>query len=185
MKWTAAFFSQTGSEILNIINATGVVPEVIISNRLRDDGTIRNIGMVNKELLDRFESRIIYIPNRPSVEDYKRVLGNSEKGLISLHGYLRILPPEICDSYEVVNLHPGLITKYPFLKGKDPQEKAYGLQLDTSGAVIHKVTAEVDSGEILDSVEIPIKGLSLDEVYENLHKCSSELWIKFFKEHIL
>lgn len=185
MKWTAAFFSQTGSEILNIINATGIVPEVIISNRLREDGTVRSIGMINKELLDRFESRIVYIPTNPSVEDYEHVLENRENGLISLHGYLRILPPEICDNYEVVNLHPGLITKYPFLKGKDPQAKAYGMQLDTSGAVIHKVIAEVDSGEILDSVEIPIKGLSLDEVYENLHKCSSELWIKFFKEHIL
>ena len=99
--------------------------------------------------------------------------------------YSRIIPSEICKEYSIVNLHPGLITKYPILKGKDPQEKAYNLGLKTSGAVIHEVVAEVDSGKILDSIEISIEGLTLDEVYENLHKCSSELWIKFFKEHIL
>ena len=122
---------------------------------------------------------------KPSVEDYKNALDGKGDGLISLHGYLRILPPEICKKYSIVNLHPGLITKYPILKGKDPQEKAYNLGLKTSGAVIHEVIAEVDSGKILDSIEISIEGLTLDEVYENLHKCSSELWIKFFKEHIL
>ena len=185
MRWVAAFFSQTGSEILNIINSTGVVPDVIITNRLRKDGTLKNSEIINKELLDRFGSRIVYIPVKPSVDDYKNALDGKGDGLISLHGYLRILPPEICKKYSIVNLHPGLITKYPILKGKDPQEKAYNLGLKTSGAVIHEVIAEVDSGKILDSIEISIEGLTLDEVYENLHKCSSELWIKFFKEHIL
>ena len=185
MRWTAAFFSQTGSEILNIINSTGAVPDVIITNRLRRDGTLKNSEIINRELLDRFGSRIVCIPVKPSVEDYENALNNRDGGLISLHGYLRIIPSEICKEYSIVNLHPGLITKYPILKGKDPQEKAYNLGLKTSGAVIHEVVAEVDSGKILDSIEIPIEGLTLDEVYENLHKCSSELWIKFFKEHIL
>lgn len=185
MKWTAAFFSQTGSEILNIINSTGIAPDVIITNRLRKDGTLKNLEIINRELLDRFGPRIVCIPVKPSVEDYKDALDGRNSGLISLHGYLRILPPEICKKYSIVNLHPGLITKYPILKGKDPQEKAYNLGLKTSGAVIHEVVAEVDSGKVLDSIEIPIEGLTLDEVYENLHKCSSELWIKFFKERIL
>ena len=185
MRWTAAFFSQTGSEILNIINSTGAVPDVIITNRLRKDGTLKNSEIINRELLDRFGSRIVCIPVKPSVEDYENALNNRDGGLISLHGYLRIIPSEICKEYSIVNLHPGLITKYPILKGKDPQEKAYNLGLKTSGAVIHEVVAEVDSGKILDSIEVSIEGLTLDEGYENLHKCSSELWIKFFKEHIL
>ena len=185
MRWTAAFFSQTGSEILNIINSTGAVPDVIITNRLRKDGTLKNSEIINRELLDRFGSRIVCIPVKPSVEDYENALNNRDGGLISLHGYLRIIPSEICKEYSIVNLHPGLITKYPILKGKDPQEKAYNLGLKTSGAVIHEVVAEVDSGKILDSIEVSIEGLTLDEVYENVHKCSSELWIKFCKEHIL
>ena len=185
MKWAAAFFSQTGSEILNIINSLGIVPEVIITNRLKKDGTIKNVDKINKELIERFGDRVKLIPVNPAVEDYEKILSSCGEGLISLHGYLRILPPEVCEKFSVVNLHPGLITKYPFLKGKDPQEKAFNLGLETSGAVIHEVIAEVDSGKILDSVETSIEGLTLDEVYEKLHKCSSELWIKFFKEHIL
>ena len=185
MKWAAAFFSQTGSEILNIINSLGIVPEVIITNRLKKDGTIKNVDKINKEIIERFGDRIKIIPVNPAVEDYEKILNSCGEGLISLHGYLRILPPEVCEKFSVVNLHPGLITKYPFLKGKDPQEKAFNLGLRTSGAVIHEVIAEVDSGEILDSVETSIEGLTLDEVYEKLHKCSSELWIKFFREHIL
>ena len=84
MRWTAAFFSQTGSEILNIINSTGAVPDVIITNRLRKDGTLKNSEIINRELLDRFGSRIVCIPVKPSVEDYENALNNRDGGLLLL-----------------------------------------------------------------------------------------------------
>ena len=88
----------------------------------------------------------------------------------------------MCENYNIYNLHPGLITKYPFLKGFNPQEKAFNLKLPTSGSVIHKVTSELDGGEILKSIEVDIKNLTLEEVYSELHKASSQLWVDFLQE---
>ena len=88
----------------------------------------------------------------------------------------------MCENYRIYNLHPGLITKYPILKGFNPQEKAFRLKLPTSGSVIHKVTPVLDSGKILKSIEVDIKNLSLDEVYDKIHKSSSQLWTDFLNE---
>ena len=45
--------------------------------------------------------------------------------LITLNGWLRIVPPDKCAKYNIYNGHPGLITKYPELKGKDPQQRMW------------------------------------------------------------
>lgn len=172
MKWTA-LFSRTGNEIYNISLAIQRNPDVIGTNRKKMDG-------VNKYLLD-FHN-IQQMSKKPSIEEYHQVLEGSD--LVTLHGYLRILPDEICEQYNIYNLHPGLINKYPELKGFNPQEKAYNLKLPTSGSVIHKVIPEVDSGEIVDYIETDINNLNLDEIYQKLHDDSSKLWIKFLKEKV-
>ena len=53
--------------------------------------------------------------------------------------------------------------------------------MEYSGCVIHKAVAEVDAGEILSERTIPIGGLTLDEVYNTLHKVSVSLWTDFLK----
>ena len=168
-----ALFSQTGSEINNISEQLEKTPDIIITNR-------KNLEGVNKDFLSKFKNKLVFIPNRPSVKDYLKVIPEGNH-IITLHGYLRIIPSELCDRFLIYNLHPGLITEYPELKGFNPQEKAYNLQLPYSGAVIHKVIGEVDSGQILSSVKVSIKDLSLEEVYSTLHKASTELWVNFLK----
>ena len=69
--------------------------------------------------------------------------------IVTLHGWLRIVPPYVCERSKIYNGHPGLITKYPELKGKDPQEKAFKLKHKTIGCVLHKVSAGVDEGKIV------------------------------------
>jgi len=119
---------------------------------------------------------------KPNVDDYRIFLGDPKKTIVTLHGWMRIIPAEICEEYEIYNGHPGLITKYPELKGKDPQEKAFNLKLSHSGCVIHRVTNIIDDGEILKARQIDIEGLTLDEVYERLHDTSIDLWCEFIKE---
>ena len=41
-------------------------------------------------------------------------------------------PGEVCEKRNIYNGHPGLITQYPQLKGKDPQQKAIDLGLEYS-----------------------------------------------------
>jgi len=176
-KWKA-FFSQTGSELFEVCRAIDRYPDTIIYNT--------NFGKipVNGEFMlavtkDRVAPMTI-LPNQPRVQDYEQVL--DEGDIVTLHGWLRIVPPEICNEFEIYNGHPGLITEYPELKGKDPQAKAYELDLPESGCVIHKVTPEVDDGEVLASTKMRIANMELDAIIKELHDISIELWTEFLQE---
>ena len=175
MKKWIAFFSKSGSEIAELSNRLGRWPDLIITNRKSLDGC-------NPEIIKR---KVVFIMNDPTEFNYINAINSfwSTDLFITLHGYMRVIPKKICETYEIYNGHPGLITKYPDLKGKDPQSKAYLKAYKTSGCVIHKVTAEVDDGEVLAEVEVPIGG-TLDNTISILHKNSIDLWEKFLREKL-
>ena len=123
--------------------------------------------------------------NKPTLEDYQEVLSKDDNPLVTLHGWLRIVPEEIANNYEVYNGHPGLITMYPDLKGKDPQVKAWEAHYKTVGSVIHRVTAGVDEGPVVMERAFTFERKPmLSTMYEVLHNISTELWLKFFRERI-
>lgn len=172
------FFSQTGSEINNVRKALKRDPDIIVTNKSDFSG-------VDQELLDDCWTKFICLPDRPTKSEYQTVCKLfKDDCIITLHGYLRIIPDWMCEKYSILNLHPGLITEYPQLKGFNPQEKAFKLRLPKTGAVIHRVASEVDSGEVLSSVEVPIQGLSMDRVYEVLHEASTGLWVDYLKNNV-
>jgi len=179
MKWIA-FFSKTGSELIEIMNHFNRWPDLIVSNRPHLDGCHEQF----KSLIQSFPDKVRHISSSPTVEEYKRAIESTgtEDVIITLHGYMRILPKEICDTYDIYNGHPGLITKYPELKGKDPQRKAWLNGYAESGCVIHKVTSELDGGPVMAQVAVDIKDLSFDNVISELHKASVKLWIEFMKK---
>jgi folate-dependent phosphoribosylglycinamide formyltransferase PurN len=180
-KWIA-FFSQTGSEIVELSERLGRWPDVIVSN-IRPD----HLRTVTAKLKDH---PVTFISNKPTEDEYREVLSQAiapnEEYVITLHGWLRVVPESIIKEYSTMfNGHPGLITKYPELKGKDPQMKAWDLNLQTTGCVIHKVIAGVDEGPILRQVEVSIKDLTMDEMFGTLHKTSVNLWADFLTRHWL
>ena len=172
-----AFFSQTGSEIANIAESIGKWPDLIITNK-----DFNNCLDVDERI-----DKLYHLPNKPSVQDYNEVLSGFVDPIITLHGYLRILPKEICEKYSIFNGHPGLITWYPELKGKDPQVRAYeGIQegkYECAGVVLHKVIPEVDEGKILAEQYFGVdKSLSLDDLFHILKDRSLYTWIQFLRE---
>ena len=172
MKWVA-LFSQTGSEIYEVSRRLGRFPDHVVTNKQSWDG-------INKDLVDH--TIICYVDNKPDVEQYDFNL--REDAIITLNGWLRIVPQEVCEKYEIYNGHPGLITRYPELKGKDPQEKAFNLGHEEAGCVIHEVVPAVDAGKILKENSIKIKSLPLNDVYSKLHDVSVNLWVDFLKEKL-
>jgi folate-dependent phosphoribosylglycinamide formyltransferase PurN len=179
-KWIA-FFSQTGNEIAEVSNHLGRWPDVIITNERP-----ARVRKINQEVLSK---NIITLPNQPTVEDYRSVLAEAvgiDTYVITLHGWLRVIPTEVIEEYSTIyNGHPGLITKYPELKGKDPQMKAWNLDLSSSGCVIHQVTAGVDDGPVVRSQQISIRNLTMDEMFQKLHNISVDMWVNFLKRHWL
>ena len=176
-----AFFSQTGGEIVELSESLGKWPDIIVTNERPT--TIRQIHPDLEEC-----ERIVTVANRPTAGELEEVLGYYKDPLITLHGWLRIMPPKICDKYEIYNGHPGLITKYPDLKGKDPQVKAFeGIKkgkYEYAGAVLHEVTAGVDEGRVIAEERFNASQLELDGLFLKLKDVSLSMWTNFLKNKV-
>jgi methionyl-tRNA formyltransferase len=168
------FFSQTGTEIYKVSKALERVPDVIITNKPKD-----RVDEINPDLFSEYSDKFIWLPDRPTTEDYMSTIPNGS--IVTLHGWLRIVPPEVCSSYEIYNSHPAPLTKYPHLKGKDPQIRTFNEGLQYSGNTIHKCIAEVDAGLILATNIIDIQGNSLDDIIKRTHAAATALWVDFLK----
>ena len=168
------FFSQTGAEICDIAESIGRWPDRIITNRRPSH--LRTIdSRIPKKLLK-------YVRNKPSVEEYFWHTSLYQDPIITLHGWLRVIPGEVYDSEPIFNGHPGLITKYPELKGKDPQVRAFEGKYPVAGAVIHKVVAGVDEGKVIMEEKFNAMDLSLDELFRILRDRSLFMWTDFLKK---
>ena len=168
-----AFFSQTGSEIVEVSKLLGRWPDMIVTNERPE-----HLRKIHPALEDK---HLVFVENKPTEEELSMILSQYGNPLVTLHGWLRIMPAVICNRFEIYNGHPGLITEHPELKGKDPQQKAFDLELESSGCVIHRVTEGVDEGEILRSRKVSIKGLEIGELFHILHSISVSLWVDFLK----
>lgn len=172
-----ALFSQTGSEICNLAENLGRWPDLIITDNISK-------STYDKRLLISRSIQLIAIPYRKlSKEDkikYYRAWFDKED-IITLHGWLNIVPEEICNEYTIYNGHPGLITDYPELKGKDPQIRVWENfeKYPYIGSVVHRVVPEVDAGEIMNVVKIKNECLSVEEVFNSLKKTSLNSWLYF------
>jgi len=181
------FFSQSGSEIYEISKHIGRFPDAIITNKSFED-----MDKINPGLLEKCFERFIFLPKKPTVEEYREAIRHAD--VITLHGYLRILPPEICGKFKIYNGHPGLITKYPELKGKDPQAKVWQTypqkKYNTHGHVVHEVIPEVDAGGVVSEMRFSTEDLyldykSLDLFTEHLHSVAIQNWVGFMRKSLL
>jgi folate-dependent phosphoribosylglycinamide formyltransferase PurN len=180
MKW-AALYSQSGSEICNISEQIGRYPDLVISdNVLGLPRTDSRIGNSKKAIFGQYKTL-----TKSQKESYHDVLDDYD--VITLHGWLNIVPKSVCSKYEIYNGHPGLITVYPELKGKDPQVRTWD-NIATYmyvGSVIHRVVPEVDGGEIVEcSRVLSTQCTSLDDTYSELRKTSLDSWLSFFKNKV-
>lgn len=173
-KWIA-FFSQTGSEIVEIANAIGRWPDIIVTNERPN--SLRQIHPDIKE-----STRLVTIPNKPTQKELEEVLEYYEEPLVTLHGWLRIMPAEICEKYTIVNGHPGLITEYPELKGKDPQIRAFNAKHEVMGCILHRVTAGVDEGKIIAEERFNAYNITEEEMWKVTRDRSMFLWVTFLRK---
>lgn len=179
-KWIC-FFSQTGSEINEIRKSLGVNPDLIVTNR-------KNLEGVNKEL-QKLAPLFYFLPNRPTENDYRKLVDTHvdtfNECIVTLHGYLRIMPRFMCEKFDIINSHPGDVTiQNGILKGFNPQEKAFKLGLCYSGSTIHQCTPDLDGGEILDLRRVSIQDQTLEQIYKTLHDNSTQQWIDFLRTRL-
>ena len=99
---------------------------------------------------------------RPSPKDKSQffetlntTLEKADVDLIALAGFMRILPANFIERWhgQILNIHPSLLPKY---KGLGTHATVLAAGDASTGATVHLVTNELDSGEILGQVEVAV-----------------------------
>lgn len=174
----AVLVSQTGSEVIAISEKLGILPSLVVTNR------VTNISEKNMRIFGKNNVEIVVLPNRPTLDQYLRS-GLLEKELITLHGFLRIIPEGLFPHFKgrIYNGHPALITLYPELKGFNKQEDIAGNQekYPLCGSVIHECIPELDAGRVVVSCNVKNTANTIDEAYALLRETSLRSWEIFFK----
>jgi phosphoribosylglycinamide formyltransferase-1 len=78
-----------------------------------------------------------------------------EVRLVCLAGFMRLLGPTFCEAFPwgVLNIHPSLLPAFP---GTNAQRQALEHGVRVTGATVHFVTPQLDSGPIVSQRAVPI-----------------------------
>jgi len=152
--------SGRGSNLQAIIDAIAqgrldAVIAVVISNRADAAGLerARKAGIDTRVIDHRDRTRF------PTREDYDRELVSQLKArdvaLVCLAGFMRLLSPAFVAAFPnaILNIHPSLLPSFP---GLDAQLQAWTHGVKVSGATVHLVTADLDSGPIVLQKPVPV-----------------------------
>lgn len=140
--------SGSGSNLQSIIDNAdniGVNIQSVISNKANAFGLQRakNAGIT---------TQVIEHTNFASRKDFDHALINHintlNPDLIILAGFMRILSVDFIAAFAgtILNIHPALLPKY---KGLNTHQRAIDAGDTKTGASVHFVTNELDSGEVI------------------------------------
>lgn len=124
----------------------------VVSNKAEAQGLAfaRDNGIAT-EVLDhrQFDSREAFDAQ------LMQVIDRHAPDLVVLAGFMRILTPGFVAHYEgrMVNIHPSLL---PAFTGLHTHQRAIAAGCKFAGATVHRVTAELDVGPILEQAVVPI-----------------------------
>ena len=79
-----------------------------------------------------------------------------KQDIIVLAGYMLIVSPEMCRRYPLINLHPAL-PDGPTGAWEEVIDELIRDEADTTGAMMHLVTPELDRGPVVAYYSFPIK----------------------------
>ncbi|KGG84101.1 MULTISPECIES: phosphoribosylglycinamide formyltransferase [Comamonas] len=124
----------------------------VVSNKAEAKGLVfaRDNGIAT-EVLDhkQFDSREAFDA------ELTRVIDRHAPDLVVLAGFMRILTPGFVAHYEgrLINIHPSLL---PAFTGLHTHQRAIDAGCKFAGCTVHRVTAELDVGPILEQAVVPV-----------------------------
>lgn len=95
--------------------------------------------------------------------------------LVVLAGFMRVLKAGFLGAFagKIVNLHPSLLPAFP---GLDGIGQALRAGVKETGCTVHRVTLEVDAGEILAQERVPVDpGETLESLTAKVHAAEHRL----------
>lgn len=109
-------------------------------------------------------------PSRESHEDKMlELLERHNCGLVALAGYMRLLSRHFLDRFggKVINVHPALLPSFPGTHGAR-SALDYGVKI--SGASVHFVEEQMDTGPLIIQGAVPVNaGESVESLQNRIH----------------
>ena len=181
IKRVAILFSGEGTNLENIIKK-------LHNKKFNDIKIVINKAITNNPLakgIDRakkygVEVEIIDHKKFPSREEFDKVLVNSIKksnpDLVVLAGFMRILTPVFTDNIKnAINIHPSIL---PLFKGANALKRSFESDMKVAGVTVHRVSSDIDSGEILDQECFKKDGLNFEEFEKKIHELEYKIYPK-------
>ncbi|EPD46377.1 MULTISPECIES: phosphoribosylglycinamide formyltransferase [Delftia] len=161
MKNIVILISGGGSNMAAIVRASqqqdwarryGARVAAVVSNKAEASGLVfaREQGIAT-EVLDHRP-----FPSREAFDaELVQVIDRHAPALVVLAGFMRILTPGFVAHYEgrMINIHPSLL---PAFTGLHTHQRAIDAGCRFAGCTVHRVTAELDVGPILEQAVVPV-----------------------------
>jgi len=154
---TAVLLSGRGSNLKSLIAATTAddfpAEIVLVISNVEGAGGLaiaREAGIATKAILHK---------PFPSREDFDREIDAALRAanveLVCEAGFMRIHSAWFAKQWEgrILNIHPSLLPKFPGVK---VHEQVITAGESESGATVHFLTAELDSGPIVAQAKVPV-----------------------------
>ena len=139
--------SGNGTNFENILRTCNKDAVVIMIHNKKKCGAIKRaekFGVPHCYIKHKDEEQIIQLMQAWRVD------------LIVLAGYMKVISPEFVKAFpnRIINLHPSLLPKY---KGLHAIEQALESGDKETGCTVHYVNDELDSGEVILQLKVPIE----------------------------
>jgi phosphoribosylglycinamide formyltransferase-1 len=99
----------------------------------------------------------------------------AQADLVVLAGFMRVIKPKFLAAFagKIINLHPSLLPNFP---GLDGIGQALRSGVKETGCTVHRVSAEVDGGPIIDQAKVAIASHeTFDSLAEKIHAAEHAL----------
>lgn len=156
-KRVAILFSGRGSNLKALVEASRAADYpaevvLVISNRLDAGGLAwaRDNGLPTAAIDHKA------FPSRETFDQaIDAALRAAKVELVALAGFMRLQSSGFVEKWagRQINMHPSLL---PLFKGLHPQRQALEAGVRISGATVHFVTPELDSGPIIAQAAVPV-----------------------------
>ena len=173
----AVFVSGRGSNLQAILESDYSKDIVKVKAVISDKINCAAFQIAGKYFIPTFT-----IGNRPGNVSYNELITSLKKleiELIVLAGFLKLIPTEFLAEFQnkIINIHPALLPSYggAGMYGMNVHRAVFNAGDKHSGATVHIVNEEYDTGKIIAQEKVNISGVKspeelADEVLKVEHK---------------
>ena len=162
----AVFASGSGTNLQALLDhetADGLYHIVVVISDREGAGALERAEAAGRL------ARVIAVKGRPTEEvatETLSLLESLDVQAIFLAGYLRLIPPAVVSAYprRILNIHPALLPAFggKGMFGERVHEAVLASDVEVSGATVHYVDEEYDTGTIVG--QWPVQVLPGDDI---------------------